>query len=266
VIDLAALPRRCAEGALPLCLRGRFVPLTADEELSAWLRMEAAAPHGALPVIAHRFLRGFLSDYDVNGLLGTYPLYLLGSAQWEALIGGGGGRLLDVGAGSGAVTARAEPLFEEIVATETSWAMARRLRARGYTVHELDLAETIPPGIGTFRVVSLLNVLDRSHRPRTLLACASALLGQGGKLLISIPLPARPHVDVGATTVDPDEPIGADGETFEEALGHLVRDTLRPQGIEVEAFSRVPYLSRSDGEISVIALDAAVLVCRPAIS
>ncbi len=251
--------RDCARERLPEALRSRFAPLPPDVVVEAF---EArVAPHGALRSVLHATLRRVVSDFDADGWLGTHPMALLGPASWEALVGRGEA-LLDVGAGSGDVTAEARGLFARIETTETSRAMARRLRRRGFVCHRVDLADGAR--LGRFDVVSLLNVLDRAARPRTLLAAARDHLAPGGRLLLSVPLPARPHVDVGGATVDPDEPLGGDGETWEEALGSLVATCVRPAGLEVTRLARAPYLSRGSRARPLHRLDAALVVARAA--
>lgn len=251
---------------LPGALARAFVALPIDREREAWLSGIAARPHGPLISRMHRALRRFVSDYDADGWLGTHPMHLLGTGAWRALVGREhvGSALLDVGAGSGAVTATLAPLFDAVVATETSRPMVRRLRARGIEAHEVDLAVVaLPPPARRFRAVALLNVLDRSSRPRSLLRAARALLEADGIVIVACPLPVRPHVDVGGHTVDPDEPFDVAGTAFEDALGALVSGVIAPAGLGVTRWTRAPYLARGDRDAPLHALDDAVLVCSP---
>jgi SAM-dependent methyltransferase len=247
----------CDRDALPAGLRERFVPLPPDPHVEAFAR--GTAPYGALREATRRVLRRFVSDFDADGWLGTHPMALFGERSWEELVGAHrGGRLLDIGAGSGDVTVHARGLFSTIVTTETSLPMARRLRRRGLPCHAIDLAREPLPDTEPFDVVSLLNVLDRCDRPRALLRAARDRLAPRGQLLVSVPLPARPHVDVGSHTVDPDEPLGGHGERWEEALVDLVRASFEPLGLVPARIARTPYLSL--GADGLHTLDAAVLV------
>jgi SAM-dependent methyltransferase len=234
----------------------RFVALAPDPELDRFVRETRG--HGPLREETRRVLRRFVSDFDADGILGTHRMALLGPSHWASLLGSRrGGRLLDVGAGRGDVTVFARPLFREIVTTETSAPMARVLRRRGFVCHELDLAER--PLDDRFDAVSLLNVLDRCDRPRSLLRHATASLIDGGRVLISVPLPVRAHVDRGSYTTDPDEPIGGDGETWSEMLSDLIARTITP--LRVERIARAPYVSIGR---TTDALDAALIVCARA--
>jgi len=239
----------------PEALSAREVALAIDPETEAW-RAANARPH-ALPIaIAHRALRTIASDYDVDGWLGTHPMHVLGTASWRALIGRDriGGTLLDVGAGRGDVTATLAPLFDRVVATETSAPMARRLRARGHQVLERDLA--IEPIEGSFAAIALLHVLDRCARPRSLLRSAIACMGEGAIAIVGCPLPPRPHVDVGARTVDPDEPLGIEGEDFMDALVSM-EAMLGRQGLQITRWARASYLARG-----LPAIEDAIVICE----
>ncbi len=241
---------------LPARLARLVRELPEDPWLDAFER--TAAGHGALREALRGALRRVVSDFDADGWLGTHPMALYGETAWRDLIGQRR-RLLDIGAGSGGVTIHARPCVGEIVTTEVSGPMARRLRRSGFTCHRVDLAEEVPPGLGRFDAVALSNVLDRCRRPRTLLRTALSLLESDGVIVLSVPLPARPHVDVGVATVDPDEPLGGRGDDFERALTDLIERTLEPCGLTVQRIGRTPYLSRGlDGALH--RLDAAVVV------
>jgi len=241
---------------LPARLAKLVRALPEDPYVAAFER--SGVGHGALKGVLRGALRRVVSDFDADGLLGTHPMALYGETSWRDLIGVRR-RLLDVGAGSGGVTVHARSCVGEIVTTEVSGPMASRLRRSGFTCHRVDLASEVPPGLGRFDAIALSNVIDRCARPRTLLKTALRLLESDGVLVLSVPLPARPHVDVGGVTMDPDEPIGGDGADFESALTDLVERTLEPCGLLVRRLCRTPYLSRGrDGALH--RLDAAVIV------
>jgi hypothetical protein len=93
-------------------------------------------------------------------------------------------RLLDIGAGTGGVTAQLAPLFADTVVTEASARCVGRLERRGFTaVHCTDpTAEALGPTAPgepsrPFDVVALFNVLDRCPAPLDLLRRARSHLG-----------------------------------------------------------------------------------------
>lgn len=233
-----------------------------DPETHAWRITHP--PHGALATAAQRILRRFTSDFQANALLGMYSLHLGGTETYRVLLGPADrrkeGRLLDVGAGTGEVTEKLLPLFREVRATETSPAMARRVRARGIPCEVTDLT-TQPLDLGTFDAVALLNVLDRTSRPLALLDRALQHLSPGGTLILASPLPARPHVDAGGASADPDEDMGGAGDTFEAALSDLHQKLLVPRGLSIVRWTRLPYRSQGDRDAPSYEHDDVLMAC-----
>jgi SAM-dependent methyltransferase len=261
--DLAqVLQYTCDLTILPSALAGTFVELAADEPLRRYLRRLSTARPGTWRTLLQHLLCSFMSDFDANGLLGMYPMHLVSAEQAATLLGPiVRRRLLDVGAGSGDVTAELAPLFGEVVTTEVSWAMARRLRSRGWETHRVDIATRGAPG-PPYDVVSCLNVLDRCLFPRTLLRHCCDALTPHGRLLLSVPLPCRPHAYRGGQTTAPAEPLDVYSTCYELGAAAMVERVLEPLGLTVERWSRVPYLSGGDSWRPFYALDAAIWVCR----
>lgn len=241
-----------------------FVELGIDEATSLYLDGSKLVRHGRIKTFLHRSLRAFFSDFDINGWLGTYPMHVLSTAQWETLLGGRpGGRLLDVGSGRGDVTSELARLFDETITTETSKPMARRLRQRGFESWVGDLV-SMEFDEGTFDAVSLLNVLDRCERPLSLLGRARRALRPGGLLLIALVLPYRPFVYRDGVPAPPLERLPIAAESFEDAATEFVLHGLLALGLEVIAVSRAPYLSGGDAHRALYELDDLLLVCRAA--
>jgi SAM-dependent methyltransferase len=247
--------------ALGPALGERFVELTRDAATEAWLADVGARPHGFVTGALVSVLARFESIYEVHGRLGAYAMRLLSAEQLALLIGPGPhGRWLDVGAGAGFVTAELAPAFSEVHCTETAAQLRRRLSARGFHVHDIDLSTAALDQ--RFDVVSCFNVLDRTARPLALLRGLARQLAPGGRLLLSMPLPPSPHVHVAGGTVAPAERLPATPRSFEGAARLLTEALLLPAGFEVERFTRVPYLSRGDAGAPYYALDAALWVLR----
>ncbi len=254
----------CRLERLDPLLRRSFVQLAADADTRAWIDDCFARPHGPLAFAARALARKVLSDYDANALVGIHDMRVLGTAQWRRLLGMArvGGRLLDVGAGDGHVTATLAPLFDEVVATELSGPMARRLRRRGWSCHEVDVATEDLPG-APFDAVAALNVLDRTARPITLVERLRTLVVPGGVVLLAVPFPLRPHVHVGPATVDPEELLPV-AEGWEAQANALVGDVFEPCGLRLRALARAPYLCRGGAARPVTFLDDAVFALEVA--
>jgi len=254
-VDVTALSPR---------LRVRFVKLSRDTATDTFLAQAGRGRHSWWRTQLHRLLRLFMSDFDVNGLLDMYPLFVASTEQWQLLLGQQRvPRLLDVGAGSGNVTRTLVPLAEHVVTTELSRQMAERLRRSGFECHELDLAERDVPG-PPFELITCLNVLDRTARPRQLLRRLHEHLAPGGRLLIALALPYNPFFFRGNSTPEPLERLACAEPSWEDAVNALVERELEPLGFDVIAVSRTPYLSFGDADSSLYELDDALLVCRKA--
>lgn len=249
--------------SLDPALAATFRSIPPDGATIAWIDDSIARPSSKAALLARSLATRVMSDYDANALVGTHDMRVLGQAQFAALLGPGPhGSLLDVGAGDGHVTTELAPLFADVTTTELSTRMAGRLRQRGYVCHEIDVTTTPPPGGSRFDVVALLNVIDRTPRPITLLERCRDLLAPGGRLVLATPLPLSPHVHVGPRTVDPEELLPRDKRSFEHAASTLAGVVFRGLGLEVETWCRAPYLSRGDGRVPAYVLDDAVFVLR----
>lgn len=252
--------------ALPHGLVERFVRMELGEEGRTYLHRALEKRPGTARTALHRALRTFLSDFDANGLLGMYPMHLLGTSQWKMLIGPAKvKRLLDVGAGSGDVTGTLAPLAASTVTTESSRMMASRLRRRGFPCHEIDVSETGVPDPG-YDLISCLNVVDRCARPRTLLHRLVEGLAPEGRLILATPFPFDAFFYEGPRSVEPEERLAVPRGDWEPSLIALVENELTPLGLEVETVTRVPYLCQGDSKRHMYVLDDAVIVCTKAAS
>lgn len=253
-------------------LGSRFIPSQLDTEGEAFLARALERQHTRAAAWAHRALTLLLSDFDANGLLGMYPVFLLSTPQAQRLLaaarpeGVSAARLLDIGAGSGDVTTRLAPLVQTIECTEASRFMARRLRQRGFACWQGRVGEGAPgdPLAGDVQhdIIALLNVIDRASRPRSLLTNVARRLPPGGLLLLATPLPYDPFYYSGSATLAPEEKLNVNAEGWEEASVELWQNELSPLGFELRALTRLPYLSGGDVQHPAYVLDDAVLVCE----
>ena len=257
----------CDVDALSPALRHAYTPLDADASTKAWIDDANERPHGRAALAALAIARSVMSDYDANGLVGAHDMRVVGTDQARRLFRAvgleEGGSLLDVGAGEGQVTDELAPLFGRVTTTELSSGMARRLRKRGYPCHEIDLAtQTLPDAEERFDAIALLNVIDRTSRPYTLVERLTKLLKPGGVLFCAVPLPLSPHVHVGPVTMDPEELLPVERGSFERGASALAEMFFPACGLSVEALSRVPYLCRGSRKTPVIVLDDPLFLCR----
>jgi len=241
----------------------KFRALRIDADWRAEVDALTRGRHGVFRTYAQRLARLYFSDFDANALTGMYRMQLLTLGAWRELLGErAGGRLLDVGAGSGDVTAVLGQCFDEVETTEVSRGMARRLTKRGLRCHTLDLTEAALSA-PAFDAVSLLNVLDRCRRPRALLRHCLAALAPGGTFIVALALPYQPFYFDGPLTPDPLERLDCDpGKSggWEDGARRFIERDLLPLGLSLEAFARAPYLSAGDSGRALYELDDVLVV------
>ena len=240
-----------------------FRELPLDAEWKAEIEALQQDRHGRLRTYAQRLARVYLSDFDANALTGMYRMHLLTASAWRRLLEGHtGGRLLDVGAGSGDVTLALATCFQSVEATEVSRGMARRLSRRGVRCHPVDLTEA-PLDAPPFDAVSLLNVLDRCQRPRQLLRHSLQALRPGGVLVVALALPYRPFYFAGPSTPEPLERLDCDpgpGGRWEDGARRFIERDLLTLDVELSCVARAPYLSAGDSARHLYELDDVVVV------
>ena len=244
-------------------LRDVWVTSSPDKDVGAFLEDCRRRPHTGLHMCILSLLEQFVPAYEAHGILGMYPMHLLGRRQWAQILPPHvrGGALLDIGAGQGFVTEHARELFSRIVVTETAPSMVRRLQDRGFEAHTIDL--TISPNAfpeAPFEVVSILNVLDRCEQPLTLLTSALRFLSKDGCIIISDPLPIAQRVRGVPNAVT--ESIGGARDTWEESLSNFYQTTIAPLGLTPIYATRLPYIYKSSGAEPYVILDDFVLVCK----
>lgn len=246
----------------PAVMKSRFLELGPDDALLDYLEQIIAARASPNRTRLQHLLRWLMSDYDANAVLRMYPMHLLSTQHAERLIGRArGGRLLDIGAGSGDVTQALAPLFDSVTVVETSRFAARRLAERGFSSARYDVTRDGVRG-GPYDVIALLNVLDRTSHPLTLLEKCRVAMAPETMLMISMPLPYRPIAYAGSRMLEPQEPLPIAGHDFSVSLMRLISDVLQPAGLLPIRFTRLPYVSGGDADRPITILSAAVLVCQ----
>ncbi|KAH9187259.1 hypothetical protein AeNC1_010769 [Aphanomyces euteiches] len=171
-------------------LRSKFIPLDRDDETQEFLN--SCFETGVYNMVASTlstFLNMFYSVTDTNGMLDRGQMFVVSSANVSKLFKfpqgySPAGKLLDIGAGDGNVTARLAPFVKTVYSTEVSIPMVRALNARDFqyvltflvgsrfhssATHTTDLSHPDVVAQGPYDFISLLNVLDRADKPLTLL-------------------------------------------------------------------------------------------------
>lgn len=249
---------------LPSKLRRAFVELDADDSTRAWIDAAFARPISRARVAYRNLAMTLVNLYDADAWANLGDDRVLSTAQWRRLLGACGTRLLDVGAGAGDVTRELAPLFEDVVTTELSGPVARRLRSKGFTCHACDIAFEPIDDPGGFDVVALQNVIDRTTHPLRLLDQADRLLTSSGRVVVAVPVPIHPVVFMGRTRFAPAENLPTGMPDFESTVTVLCEQVFGPLGYRVQSLTRAPYLSRGTARAPVEVLDDAIFVLRRA--
>jgi hypothetical protein len=157
--------------------------------------------------------------------------------------------------------------------------MCQRLRDKGFQSWCEDVSTTYHQRIAeghTFDLVSMLNVIDRTPKPLSLLHAAHSMLNENGMLLLATPLPCRPfyftndfksHNNTRSKQSrygQPSEAIAGLSKTgmWDEQAECLLRKVLPASGFEPLVFARLPYVSGGDFFKDHTKLDDIVVVAR----
>ncbi|KPI90414.1 putative DREV methyltransferase [Leptomonas seymouri] len=270
--------------AVSVKLKELFEPSFCDPETSEFLIKSREMSLWKLMV--SDFLSLFLSRTTAHGLVGRGGMFVYSNAQIRRLL-----RpphtpasaplppsfqfesLLDIGAGDGGVTAKMEPLFRTVYATEFSASMRWRLRRRGYEVLPHETPFVIDPAAQSvvrryFDVIACNNVLDRADQPQTLLRDMRDSLKPGGFLVLAVVLPWCPFVEDGPLQKAPSEKLPMEGgecckgATYEASTTKLFENVLIPMGFELVRWTRLPYLCEGNLRNEYALLNDAVFVLQ----
>mmetsp|Transcript_5471 Transcript_5471/g.13781 ORF Transcript_5471/g.13781 Transcript_5471/m.13781 type:complete len:602 (-) Transcript_5471:23-1828(-) len=264
-------------------LANTFLKSQPDAELAAFLAESAAATNSTLgrvkALAKRRLFWGLqrwlgLSRTDASGLLSMATLYVGSHQQFKDLVNGTAASLLDVGSGTGTETQKLASILEadDVACLESSKAMRVTLRGLGFR------AEATPDELGddAFAAASLLNVLDRCDEPGALLNLVADRVADGGLVLVASVLPYSPMVHEGrflspygkAQSRRAKRPLQVKpARTFEQGAINFVQSVqaARP-GLELESWTRLPYVSSGDTGRTHYVLDQAVFAFRNSMS
>ncbi len=246
------------------------VPLELDGETIAWVGARVRTPAAASRLQVWRVLKKRLYHYDAGVVaFWRFPRnWLLSSEQWAQLLAdgrtGAAASALDIGAGDGSLSLPMRSLVGRLVGTELTMPLVGRLSAVGFEAVLTE--EPTPASLGaephSFDWVLILNVLDRCKDPFSLLRQAKHMLARGGRLVVSVVLPAS-QSDAAARVGATQTRWAVAGDTFEAAASSLLRQLLIPAGLIPERVVRAPYLCAGDRYSPVAALDACIVVLSP---
>lgn len=270
--------------AISAQLRELFEASSCDPETSEFLAKSRDVSLWKLMV--SDFLSLFLSRTTAHGLVGRGGMFVFSTEQIRTLLRPPHtpasaplppsfqfDSLLDIGAGDGGVTAKMQPLFHSVYATEFSASMRWRLRRRGYEVLPYETPFVMDPAAQPverryFDVIACNNVLDRADKPATLLREMRDSLKPDGLLVLAVVLPWCPFVEDGTRQKTPSEQLpmkGGEcckGASYEASACKLFENVLVPMGFELVRWTRLPYLCEGNLRNEYALLNDAVFVLK----
>jgi 2-polyprenyl-3-methyl-5-hydroxy-6-metoxy-1,4-benzoquinol methylase len=126
-------------------------------------------------------------DQPPGGALGRLAIHVRQSIHWYFIPPfEGGGRVLDIGCGSGKLLDTLKLLGWQTYGVEVAPAAVERARAKGHEV-EVGTAEERRFGPGGFDAVYLWHVLEHTHVPSQVLANVFDYLAPGGRFYLCVP-------------------------------------------------------------------------------
>lgn len=222
--------------------------------------------------VAKTFLKMFMSQTDVNGMLKRGSMFILSEKQFHKLLSAGGFELskfltshnshnvidiLDIGAGDGEITTNilnsvmslsqkqgAAHIQPRVYTTESSWTMRNRLEKLKFNVvEEIKQVVNVP-------LIACLNVLDRCIDPHEILQDMYNALAPDGRVLIALVLPYSHYCEFNTSHM-PLRPLmdhwpdKARQFSF-EAETVVFFEMLERMGFRVESWTKAPYLCEGD--------------------
>eukprot|EP00050_Salpingoeca_kvevrii_P022351 m.124979 g.124979 ORF g.124979 m.124979 type:complete len:501 (-) comp9684_c0_seq2:19-1521(-) len=275
-VETYSYPFDCNRDSLPEFLRPRFILNSYDEGMRDFMqrcedRSNSCYAH-TIDTLGFWLLSPWFCVTTVNGLLKRGRMFVLSQEQFRTHLDFPDPprplsfkrqRLMDIGAGDGGVTELLAPMFEEVHVTETNTVMRYRLRQRGFQCFSPE--EWVRTTV-KYDIITCLNVLDRCDKPITLLSDMRSRLTPKGRIVIALVLPFRPFVENGKEKLPPSEPMIVTGRNFEQWVVSLACDVFLPVGLQIEAFSKTPYLCEGDMNQAYYSLHDGIFVlsaCEP---
>ena len=232
-------------------LSGEFIQLNPDTETKLFLehcktlQSKFFAYLGQCLVYAN--LRSIFTLTSLHAMMDRGHMMVLSESQFSTLFRHRKfKRVIDLGAGDGKVSeklANALSLpFSELKVTDTQSQIRKRLKQRGFSIQDTDNWH-----VGQkFDLISMMNLLDRCEKPKTMLRQAHASLDTDGRLLVASVVPFRQSVEWRRNRIA-DEYFSTNRSTSWEAqCEQVAKELVEVEGFQLEYYSKVPYLSEGD--------------------
>lgn len=240
-------------------LAEKFVQLQRDEGTDHFIQWSVDRSHRFFLQVFYGvtapLLKLFTTKTAANGLLFRGEMFVFSPSQFKKFLP----ELfdspdaqkfeftnwLDLGAGDGGALMRGvKPLAKEISTTEICPVMRKRLEWRGFAVEDVNGWRK-----KKWKMISMLNLLDRAGNPDDFLANATEAIDDDGFLFIAIVLPFSPYVERGGTgdskPIDDVSHYQCKSRSYPDQLKCFV-SAVEKWNFELKRWSTVPYLCEGD--------------------
>ncbi|CAJ0591970.1 unnamed protein product [Cylicocyclus nassatus] len=214
-------------------------------------------------------LSTFLSKTSINGLLNRGKMFVFSTDRINSFLDippewiSADKKLLDLGAGDGAITAKLSGIYGTIYTTEMSQVMQWRLRQQHFLEEDVEKWSSTSR---QYNLISALNLLDRHYNPRKLLAdLHDTALRSNCYVLMAVVLPLHQFVEFrpSGSGSRSDTWLNVKGRSYEEHASSLVENEFIPAGFEVVKWTKLPYLCEGDFTRPYYVLSDALFLLRP---
>uniref|UniRef100_A0A914WKH3 Uncharacterized protein n=1 Tax=Plectus sambesii TaxID=2011161 RepID=A0A914WKH3_9BILA len=252
-------------------LDATFLQLSFDREAEEFLANSLSTSNSiclqTYYTLATLFLQTFITKTSINGVLDRGGMYLFSPQHFQQLLDlppdwiAADKKMIDLGAGDGAITEVMKQYYKQASATEASQIMQWRLRQKDITLLPIDGWND-----QHFDLISALNLLDRHFDPKSLLRdLRKTALDSNGIVLLAVVLPWSQYVEFNlndTTSTRATDHITLDGSTFEQQANSLTEQLLIPAGFQVLRWTKLPYLCEGDSYRAYYKLTDSVFVLK----
>ncbi|XP_074595607.1 protein-L-histidine N-pros-methyltransferase [Brevipalpus obovatus] len=217
--------------------------------------------------LARAFLSIFMTATSINGLLKRGSMFVFSNEQFNLIYDELGSiksdpeaTLMDLGSGDGCVTTIMSKYFHQTYCTEVSTVMKKLLAKRGFKV--LDPEKWADNDLA-YDLITCLNLLDRCDQPITMMKKIHSKVKRNGRVLIALVFPLNQYVESSNNAHKPAEMLPIVGSNLEEQVQSFVENVIEPNDFELLAWTKLPYLSEGDLDLSYYWLIDVVFLLKP---
>ncbi len=192
--------------------------------------------------------------YNAMGILG-YETFLFEEKYVGKILKKRRKSLLDIGSGSWTITEKFEKYVDHISCLEPSESFQRILEKKEYTLCSQDDKKE-------YEVITIFNVLDVCADPDDIVNYALDHMTSGSILIVSLPFPIRTQSWEISDIQKTNHLSQKKSLSFEEAVSQFYIDFLSKKRLQIDLFTRLPYIVSLPENKRTTIYDNGLFVCR----